>query len=227
MTYLAEWMDRCEAGLVHPDVVRDQLRRTGWTETQAAAAADDYRRRFNEHPLGYAALLVSTGMAALAAGTAGHELTAGLDHPVNRDHLAIWLSVLLCTLPFAGWAHQWAARVDRDDVVAVWSRPRRQLALVLLWACGIVGGFRLLSYAARLVGYLLKAPWAQGYSLGAGALNVAIAIGISLPLGLWAYAFLHRFDAEDPTARPRQRPRQTRPGATPAGSGPVSPPRPF
>lgn len=224
MTYIAEWMDQCESELVHPDVVRDQLKRTGWNEYQAALAADDYRRRFNEHPLGYAALLVSTGVAALSAGTAGHELTGGLDHPVNRDHLAMWLAILLCTLPFAGWAHSWAARVDRTDVVAVWSRPRRLLAQVLLWACGIVGGIRLLDYAVRLVGYLVKAPWAQGYSLGAGALNVAIAVGISLPLGLWAYEFLHRFDDEDPTARPQQRRRQARPTVA---AGPVSPPAGF
>ena len=221
MTYIAEWLDQCESELVHPDVVRDQLKRTGWNEYQATAAAEDYRHRFNEHTLGYAALLVSTGVAALAAGTAGHELTAGFDHPVNRGHLAIWLSILLCTLPFAGWAHLWAARVDRNDVVAVWSRPRRQLALVLLWACGIVGGFRVLSYAARLIGYLVRAPWTQGYSLSAGALNVAIAIGISLPLGLWAYSFLHRFDPEDPTVRPEHRRRPAR-TVTP----PVSPPAP-
>ena len=223
MTYMAEWLDQCESELVHPDVVRDQLKRTGWNEFQAAAAAEDYRRRYDEHTLGYAALLVSTGVAALAAGTVGHELTGGLDHPVNRDHLAIWLSVLVCTLPFAGWAHQWAARVDREDVVAVWSRPRRQLALVLLWACAVVGGGRLLLYAGRLIEYLVRAPGADGYSLAAGALNVAIAVGIALPLGLWAYDFLHRFDGEDPTIRPERRRRPARPATTRA---PVSPPDP-
>lgn len=224
MTYslLSDWLDRCEQQLTHPDVVRDQLRRQGWNEPQATSVAEDYRRRFNEHALGYSALLVSTGVAALAAGTVGHELTRGLNHPVNRNVLAFWLSVLLCTLPFAGWAHQWAARVDREDVVAVWSRPRRELTRVLMWACGVVGGVRLLIYAGRLVGYLVKAPWADGYSVGAGALNVAIVVGIALPLGLWAYRFLHRFDAEDPTAPPawRRRPSPT----PPAASTPVSPP---
>lgn len=224
MTYssLADWLDRCEEQLTHPDVVRDQLRRQGWNDPQTTSVAEDYRRRFNEHALGYSALLVSTGVAALAAGTAGHELTRGLNHPVNRDVLAFWLSVLLCTLPFAGWAHQWAARVDREDVVAVWSRPRRQLTRVLMWACGVVGGVRLLIYAGRLIAYLVKAPWADGYSLGAGALNVTIVVGIALPLGLWAYRFLHRFDAEDPTAPPAWRRRPST--APPPGSRPVSPP---
>lgn len=223
MTYpsIPEWLDRCEEQLLHPDMVREQLRRQGWDQPRAVAVAEDYRRRFNEHTLGYSALLVSTGVAALAAGTAGHELTRGLDHPVNRDVLAVWLSVLLCTLPFAGWAHQWAARVDREDVVAVWSRPRRELARVLMWACGIVGGARLLIYALRLVAYLVKAPWADGYSLGAGALNVAIAVGISLPLGLWAHRFLHRFDDEDPTTPPAWR-RRPAPGPQPEAR--VSPP---
>lgn len=220
---LAEWLDDCEGRLTHPEVVREQLRRRGWSDYQATAAAADYRSRFNEHPLGYTALLAATGVAALAAGTAGHELVRGLDHPVDRNVLALWLSVLLCTLPFAAWAHQWAARVDREDVVAVWSRPRRQLALVLLWACGLVGGGRLLVYAVQLVGYLVGAPWAEGTSLGAGALNVGIAVGIALPLGMWAYRFLHRFDDEDPTAPPawRRRPQSSPAGAaTPAGARP-------
>ena len=30
--------------------------------------------------------------------------------------------------------------------------------------------------------------------------NVAITVSIALPLGLWAFHFLHRFDAEDPVA---------------------------
>ena len=220
MTYTTEWLDHCEEQRMHPEMVREQLERAGWTAYAASTASEEYRRRFNEHALGYTALLVFTGVAALAAGTAGHELTAGLNRPVNRDDLAIWLSIFLCTLPFAGWAHQWAAKVDREDVVAVWSRPRRQLATVLLWACGIVGGVRLLTYAVRLVGYLVNAPWAGHYSLGAGELNVAISIGIALPLGLWAYHFLHRFDEEDPTVKPVH---SRRP---PAGRVEVSPPAP-
>lgn len=219
---LPDWLDLCEEQLLHPDLVRDQLKRQGWNDFQATAVAQDYRRRFNEHTLGYSALLVSVGVVALAAGSAGHELTRGLDHPVDRNALAFWLSLLLCSLPFAAWAHQWAARVDREDVVAVWSRPRRELARVLMWACGIVGGARLLIYAARLVAYLLRAPWADGYSLGAGALNVAIAVGIALPLGLWAHRFLHRFDHEDPTTPPAWRRRPSPPPAR--GSRPVSPP---
>jgi hypothetical protein len=213
---------------VHPDVVREQLRRRGWNDYQASLAADEYRRRFNEHPLGYSALLISTGVAALAAGTSGHLLAYGLDHPVDRNQLSIWLSILLCSLPFAGWAHHWAARVDQEDVVAVWSRPRRYLAQILLWACGLVGGVRLLVYAVRLVGYLVKAPWAHGYSLAAGAINVGIAVGIALPLGLWAYGFLHRFDYEDPTALTGSRTRPTRPRAGQATppAGQVSPPAP-
>ena len=220
MTYTTEWLDQCEEQRMHPDMVREQLERAGWTELQAAVVSDDYRHRFNEHPLGYTALLVFTGVAALAAGTAGHELIAGLNRPVNRNYLSIWLSILLCTLPFAGWAHQWAARVDREDVVAVWSRPRRYLAQVLLWACGIVGGIRLLTYAVRLIGYLVNAPWARHYSLGAGELNVAVTVGIALPLGLWAYRFLHRFDEEDPTVKAVHTRRP------PAARSEVSPPAP-
>jgi hypothetical protein len=185
--------------------VQDQLRRSGWSHLQAAAVADDYRRRFNEHRLGYSVLLVTTGVSALAAGTAGHLLTAGLNRPVDRNALAIWLSLVLCLLPFAGWAHRWAAQVDREDPVAVWSRSRRNLALVLLWSCGVVGGARLVVYAAQLVGTLIHAPWALRDSLLGGAINVGIVLTIALPLGIWAYGFLHAFDGEDPTAPPNQR----------------------
>jgi hypothetical protein len=201
------WLDQSEADLVHPGRVEDQLRRQGWAPMPAAAIANQYRRRFNEHTLGYTALLVTTGVSALALGTTGHILTGGLNRPVNRNALAIWLSVLLCLLPFATWAHHWAARVDREDPVAVWSRPRRTLAQVLLWACGVVGGLRLITYATQLVGSLVHASWVAGHSLLAGFINVLIAIAIALPLGLWSYRFLHRFDGEDPTAPPSQRQR--------------------
>jgi len=216
-----EWLDQCESQLLHPDQVSELLQRAGWAPMQARSVSAEYRRRFNEHTLGYSALLVSVGIAALAAGTAGHTLTAGLNGPVNRSELAISLTAFLIALPFAGWAHQWAAKVDRVDPVAVWSRPRRSLALVLLWACGIVGGIRSLSYGVVLVGALVKAPWAARESLVAGAINVGIAIGIALPLGVWSYGFVHRFDQEDPTAPPSQRTREL------AGNGALSTQRPV
>jgi hypothetical protein len=205
---LADWLDTCEAELLHPTLVEQRLRRQGWAPAPAAATADGYRRRFNEHALGYSALLVTTGVAALAAGTAGHLLTNGLNGRVNRNDLAIWLTLALCVLPFAAWAHVWAARVDRDDPVAVWSRSRRALAQTLLVACATVGAVRLLIYTARLIGALIGASWAAGGSLWAGAINVGITLVIALPLGLWSYRFLHRFDAEDPTAPPTQRQRR-------------------
>src|SRR5579884_2248531 len=108
-----EWLDECESRLLHPDQVSDLLQRAGWAPLQARAVAGEYRRRFNEHGLGYSALLVSIGIAALGAGTAGHALTAGLSGPVDRTVLAISLTAFLIALPFAGWAHQWATKVDR------------------------------------------------------------------------------------------------------------------
>jgi hypothetical protein len=200
---VAGWLDDQERCLVHPRVVEEGLRRAGWYPAPAAIEAARYRTRFNEHVLGYSALLVSTGLAALAAGSVGHALAAGIDHSVNRNSVAFWLTLLVVSLPFAIWAHVWAARVDRVDPVAVWSKSRRSLAQVLLWACGIVGIGRLAIYAAQLVGSLVGASWAVGNSVAAGAVNVAITISIALPLGLWAFHFRHRFDDEDPTT-PRQ-----------------------
>ncbi len=197
---IADWLDSCERTAVHPGTIDEQLRRQGWTPAQSAAVAEQYRRRYNEHALGYSSLLVATGVAALAAGTTGHILTAGLDQPVNRDALAFWLTLLICALPFAAWSHWWAAGVDRDDPAAVWSRPRRGLARLLLWAAGVVGIGRLLLYATRLIGVVVGATWASGTSGVAESLNVTITVAIALPLAFWAFRFLHRFDGEDPTS---------------------------
>jgi hypothetical protein len=203
---LAQWLDEQEDKLTHPRVVEERLRRTGWHPAQASMEALRYRSRFNEHRLGYTALLVSTGVAALALGTVGHVLASGIDHTVNRNTLGFWLTILVVALPFAIWAHIWAAGVDRDDPVAVWSQPRQSLAQALLWGCGIVGIGRLIMYAAQLVGSAVGASWSMGDSVLAGAVNVGITVSIALPLGLWAFQFLHRFDDEDPVSpQPRHR----------------------
>jgi hypothetical protein len=207
----AAWLDDREGDLTHPEIIEDELRRAGWHPTQAAMVAFRYRRRFNEHRLGYTALLLSTGIAALAAGTTGHVLASGIDHTINRNTLAFWLTLFVVSLPFAIWGQIWAARVDREDPVAVWSQPRRSLALALVWASGIVGVGRLLMYAAQLIGTIVGASWAGGDSIAAGTVNVAITVSIALPLGLWAFSFLHRFDDEDPT-QPVRRHRSGRNG---------------
>lgn len=200
------WLDGCQAELLHPGLVEERLQRAGWVPAAASAVALRYRRRFAEHHLGYTALLVTTGLSALAAGSAGHVLVAGLSRPVNRGALSRWLTLLVCALPFAAWAHWWAAKVDRVDPVAVWSAPRRTLAKVLLWACGIVGIGRLVVYVGQLMRVLVAAgppstvgAASTGEPVYAATLNVMIVVGIALPLGLWAHRFLHRFDAEDPT----------------------------
>lgn len=207
---VAEFLARCESDLVHPDVVADRLRRQGWADHSAAQVAEHYRRRFDEHALGYSALLVCTGLSALAAGTAAHQLLGlaeGID--VDRDALALWLTLLVVATPLAAWATVWAQRVDRDDPVAVWSRPRRSLARVLLWASGVVGGCRLLAYVFSVIATLAGSAWASDRSLLVGFAHVAVTLGITYPLGRWAFGFLHRFDAEDPTA-PRARSRRER-----------------
>jgi hypothetical protein len=203
---VATWLDDCQADLLHPGQVEDRLRRAGWSPVAASTAGLSYRRRFDEHHLGYTALLVATGLSALAAGSAGHVLVAGLSRPVNRAALAAWLTLLVCALPFAAWAHWWAIRVDRDDPVAVWSAPRRTLARVLVWSCGIVGIGRLMIYVGQLMAVLVGAHRGPARSVPAATLNVLIVVSIALPLGLWAFRFLRRFDREDPTtpALPRR-----------------------
>jgi hypothetical protein len=205
MSGVAMWLDEQERQFTHPEVVKRELIRAGWFPQHAAIEAARYRDRFNEHPLGYAALLVSTGVGALALGTVGHTLTAAVGGTIDRNELGFWLTVFLVSMPFLAWAHWWAAAVDRRDPVAVWSNPRRSLSRALLWGCGIVGIGRLLWYGAQLVGALVGATWAAHASIAAGLVNVAITVGIALPLGLWAFRFRHRFDEDDPTVSRFQR----------------------
>lgn len=205
-----EWLDACERELVHPATVEDRLRRSGWAPGAVAAAVLSYRKRFNEHTLGYSALLVTTGLVALAAGSVGHVLIAGLTRPVNRKALAAWLTILTCSLPFAAWGHTWAARTDREDPVAAWSEPRRTLSKVLLWACGIVGIGRLVIYVGQLMAVLVHAvPSAPPGAAAVSALQVLVVVAISGPLGVWAFDFGHRFDGEDPSVPASHRVRGT------------------
>lgn len=206
---LGGWLDEQEQQLVHPALVEESLRRAGWLPQHAAIEAARYRTRFNEHPLGYSALLVSTGLAALSLGTVGHALAAGLNGPVSRNTLGFWLTLFLVSGAFVVPGLLWAFRVDREDPVAVWSNPRRSLSEALIWGCGIVGFARLFWYGAQLVGRLVGATWAHG-TLAADLANVAVTIGIALPVGWWAYSFRHRFDRVDPTISEAQRRRLAR-----------------
>jgi hypothetical protein len=108
--------------------------------------------------------------------------------------LTFWLTVLVVAVPFGIWSWLWVRRVDETDPVAAWSRPRRSLALTLLWCCGIVGGARLLHYVYTLIAALVGSGQAGGGNPLVGLANVAITAGITLPLGTWAFRFLHRFD---------------------------------
>src|SRR5437660_8961144 len=88
---VAAWLDRCEDEILHPDVVTDRLVRAGWSRSGAVVVSGWYRSRFDEHKLGYSALLFSSGFSALAAGTLGHLLCAGFDKRVSRSSVANWL----------------------------------------------------------------------------------------------------------------------------------------
>lgn len=199
---IAAYLDRCEEQALHPHEVARRLVRAGYAEHEAEAVAERYRRRFDEHPLGYAAFLVTTGFTALSLGSVSHLLLDGMDGAdVDPGALSFWLTVLVVAAPLAAWSWTWARRVDDEDLVAVWSRPRRTLAMTLLWACGLVGGARLLHYVYTLLEAVADADGAGDASLVVGLANVAVTTSITFPLGRWAFRFLHRFDDEDPSAR--------------------------
>jgi len=189
------FLDECQSAAVHPDDVERQLVRAGWEAHTAMLVVERYRGRFDEHRLGYAGFLFAVGFAALSAGSTGHLLLAmaeGADP--SRDALAFWLTVLVLAIPFGIWSWMWVRRVDDADPVAAWSRPRRSLATTLLWCSGIVGGARLLHYVYTLIATLTGAHWAEDGNLLVGLANVAVTAGITIPLGTWAFRFLHKFD---------------------------------
>jgi MFS family permease len=190
------FLDRCQDLGSHPDEVARQLVRAGWEPATAGLVAERYRGRFDEHRLGYAGFLFAVGFSALALGSIGHLLLADADgHEPSADALALWLTVLAIAVPFGVWSWLWVRRIDDTDPVAAWSRPRQSLARTLLWCCGIVGGFRLLHYVFALIASLTGSSWATELDPLIGLANVAVTAGITVPLGVWAFRFLHRFDA--------------------------------
>lgn len=199
------WLDRCEADATHPEVVAAGLRRLGWHEADVAHLSAAYRARFDEHGLGYLALLLSTGVSTLALGTTLHLSLDGLAQPVDRPALAWALAVLVCSLPFTAWSAAWAWQVEREDPVAAWSAPRRTLAQVLLAACVGVGVLRLLAYVSALTSAVLRTGGPSREAVAVGLLHVVVTVSLALPLGLWSWRLLRRFDAEDPTRRTHRR----------------------
>jgi hypothetical protein len=188
------FLDECQAAGTHPDELARQLVRAGWEPGTAHVVATRYRGRFDEHRLGYAGFLFSVGFGALALGSVGHLLLNGVEAgAVASDSLAFWLTLLVIAVPFGVWSWVWVQRVDATDPVAAWSGPRRSLATTLLWGCGVVGGFRLLHYVGTLIADLTGASWSNDGNLLVGLGNVAVTAGITIPLGVWAFRFKHRF----------------------------------
>ena len=209
------WLDEAEAAQLHPAVVADRLRRQqGWVPEAAAAVAERYRLRFDEHGLGYFALLCSTGLTALGAATSAHIALNGMTGTIDRPALAFWLTVGFCAAPFAAWSHWWAKGVDADDPAAVWSRQRRSYATLLQWTAVVVGIARFFEFVGRLMFSLTGATPLTSTAITKGALNVAVTCAIALPIGVWAYWFGHRFADEDPPAKRRPSRRAVAAGAS-------------
>lgn len=194
------FLDTCEGERLRPSQVEEHLIRAGWRDVDARMVGDRYRARFDEHRLGYAGFLFSVGFSALAAGSTGHLLLAIVeDRDPSREALAFWITILAIAVPFGLWSWRWVTRTDDTDPVAAWSEPRRTLARTLLWCCGIVGGFRLISYVYTVASVI---SGAADRNLAIGLANVAITAGITVPLGTWAFRFLHKFDVTPPTGAP-------------------------
>ncbi len=194
-----------ERGLT-PAQVRSWLTSKGWPATVAEAAALDVERtgtytalsdapppgpvKDHEHPYAYSILLVTLGLAALSLGSTMHlVLDWAFDTRSGSEALANWLTLFLCTVPFAVASLVLVRRIEAEDPLARFSQVRETLSLVLLWAAGVVGGTRLLVFVHQMVTALVVERDAS--ALGRDLIHVATVVGIAGALFVWTWRFRH------------------------------------
>jgi cytochrome bd-type quinol oxidase subunit 2 len=194
-----------ERGLT-PAQVRTWLAAQGWPVAVAEAAALHVERtgtythqseapppgpvQTHEHPFAYITLLVTVGLAALSLGSVIHlVLEWAFDTRQGSQALANWITLFLCTVPFAVAAIVMVRRIEADDPLARYSKIREELSLVLLWAAGLIGGARLLLFVHQLVSALVVDRDVS--TLGRDQVHVITVVTITGALFAWTWRFRH------------------------------------
>lgn len=203
---LHAWVpNAAERGLT-PAQVRTWLTAQGWPVAVAEAAALEVERtgtytelsdapppgpvNSHEHPFAYTTLLVTLGLAALSLGSTMHLiLDWAFASREGSQALANWLTLFLCTLPFAVAAVVMVRRIEAEDPLARFSQVRDSLSEALLWAAGSIGGVRLLVFVHQLVTALVVERDAS--ALGRDLVHVATVVGIAGAVFAWTWRFRH------------------------------------
>lgn len=165
-----------------PAHIASELVAAGWDADSAARAALSSLRSSDRRSILYAALTTAAGVAALAAATGAHLLLDGNPDP---ELTAASLTVALVVAPIAVWCAVLAQRAENTSRFAVWSPDRRFWFGALAGCTAAVGLLRALTYVYRVIAGLTGAAVAPS---SADLAQVAVSLGISVPLFVWSAA---------------------------------------
>jgi hypothetical protein len=134
------------------DAAAAEIDRMAVASGRAPVAPPPRMDAVHQHAFAYSMLFIAVGFAALALGSTIHLLLAwAFETRSGSRALADWLTVFVCSVPFAVAAHRVVSRVEREDPLARYSSVRESLSMLLLWAAGVVGGTRLVVFVHQLV----------------------------------------------------------------------------
>jgi len=184
-----QWLVRRRNEGATPDEICKELVASGWHADAAAHASLDSLRESDRHRWLYIAQCWGAGLAALAAGTAGH---LALDRHTDPLDLALAITVLLVAAPIGVVAGAIARTVEAREPHAIWSPTRRALFGTLTAASAGVGLFRALHYTFSM---LAGALGARGYHFTpSSVVQVMVTLSIATPLFWWALVEWRRSD---------------------------------
>lgn len=192
------WLDEQAAAKRHPSEIEDAILRAGHPEHVAQRAVRAYRRRFPQHPVGWAFLFWSVGIFAVALAGIMHSLIEG-----SRGGAADWFPLAFVAFPFMIGSFIWAAPKTKDSVQA-YSEPRRKWSTVLFWATVGVAVLRGIEFGVDLGKLLFEDPNDSYYnyqavSWGETFAQLALTIVIAGPIAWWSW-YVHR----EPTVAPKR-----------------------
>jgi hypothetical protein len=174
------------AGLTTDQIGRS-LASAGWHPTDVALAL----QRSDQPPsgsFGYAWLFFGLGFAGLSLAGTFHVMLDGLKEQPSRTALVGWLTILICSAPFAAAAIRWATVAEQRTPALRRSAVRKGLGQTLLWVVGFVGMARLIEFVARFLSALLgTTPQANS---GVALMQVLVTIAIAGGLFWWTWDFV-------------------------------------
>lgn len=177
-----QWLIDQRNAKATPDEITTRLISNGWDADSAARASLRSLRSSDRHTLTYAALNLSTGLAALGLATALHLLIAGNPDP----HALTWmLTMTVITTPIAAVSGYFTHRAERTSDFVMWSPSRRGWFGALAVCTGIVGLVRLIAYVYNAIATLTGAS-TERFSLESAS-QVVVSTAISIPLFVWSF----------------------------------------